>query len=386
MPAPPPQTPANDTDIHWMQRALRLAEQGQGCVEPNPMVGCVIVRDGQAIAEGFHQRFGGPHAEREALANVPAGVSIAGATWYVTLEPCCHTGKTPPCSEAVLAAQPGRVVVAMRDPFPQVDGGGLQQLRDAGIDVQVGICQQQAWELNAPYLKRIRSGRPWVIAKWAMTLDGRIATATGNSQWISCEASRAQVHRLRGRCDAVIVGGGTAAADNPTLNARPPGPRTPTRIIVSAAGRLRLDSNLVQTIDQGPVQLFTSADAAEVQPLIDAGVEVIRFEAASPPDRLAMVLEHCGAANMTNVLVEGGGDLLGGLFDLDAIDEYHVFIAPKIVGGAAAVSPLGGQGRNKISDSPVFAPPQVQQVGSDVYITARRDRAAHHPPFGRVEP
>lgn len=370
MPTPPPQT--TDTDIHWMQRALRLAERGQGCVEPNPMVGCVIVRDGQAIAEGFHQRFGGPHAEREALANVPAGVSLAGATWYVTLEPCCHTGKTPPCSEAVLAARPARVVVAMRDPFPQVDGGGLQQLRDAGIDVQVGVCQRQAVELNAPYLKRIRSGRPWVIAKWAMTLDGRIATATGNSQWISCEASRGEVHRLRGRCDAVIVGGGTSTADNPTLNARPPGPRTPTRIVVSAAGRLGLDSNLVKTIDQGPVQLFTSADAAGLQPLIDAGVEVIRFPDASPPDRLAMVLDHCGAANMTNVLVEGGGDLLGGLFDLDAIDEYHVFIAPKIVGGAAAVSPLGGQGRNRISDSPVFAPPRVQQCGTDVYITARR--------------
>ncbi len=372
MPTPPPQTSTSDQDIHWMQRALQLAQRGQGSVEPNPMVGCVIVRDGQAVAEGFHQRFGGPHAEREALANVPSGVSLAGATWYVTLEPCCHTGKTPPCTEAVLAARPGRVVVAMRDPFPQVNGGGLQQLRDAGIDVQVGVCQQQALELNAPYLKRVRSGRPWVIAKWAMTLDGRIATATGNSQWISCEASRAEVHRLRGRCDAVIVGGGTAAADNPTLNARPPGPRTPTRIVVSATGRLRVDSHLVQTIDQGPVQLFTSADAADLQPLVDAGVEVIRFPDASPPARLAMVLDHCGAANMTNVLVEGGGDLLGGLFYLDAIDEYHVFIAPKIVGGAAAVSPLGGQGRNTISDSPRFAPPQVQQVGTDVYITARR--------------
>ncbi|QEG39050.1 bifunctional diaminohydroxyphosphoribosylaminopyrimidine deaminase/5-amino-6-(5-phosphoribosylamino)uracil reductase RibD [Roseimaritima ulvae] len=372
MPAPPPHSPTSEEDIRWMRRALHLAEQGQGAVEPNPMVGCVIVRDGQPIAEGFHQRFGGPHAERDAVANVPAGVSLAGTTWYVTLEPCCHTGKTPPCTEAVLAARPARVVVAMRDPFPKVDGGGLQQIRAAGIDVQVGVCQEQAEDLNAPYLKRVRSGRPWVIAKWAMTLDGRIATATGNSQWISGEASRAEVHRLRGRCDAVIVGGGTAEADNPTLNARPPGPRTPTRIVVSASGRLAVDSNLVQTIDQGPVQLFASADAAGLQPLVDAGVEVIQFDSDSPSDRLAMVLDHCGAANMTNVLVEGGGDLLGGLFDLDAIDEYHVFIAPRIVGGAAAVSPLGGQGRNKISDSPVFATPQVSRCGDDVYVTARR--------------
>ncbi len=359
-----------------MQRALRLARQGEGAVEPNPMVGCVIVRDGQVIGEGYHERWGGLHAERQALANCPEDVALEGATWYVTLEPCCHTGKTPPCTDAVLAARPRRVVVAMRDPFPKVDGGGLQRLRQAGVEVHLGVCQKEAETLNAPYLKRVREGRPWVIAKWAMTLDGRIATATGHSQWISCEASRAAVHRLRGRCDAVIVGGGTAEADNPTLTARPPGPRTPARIVVSPRGRLSLDSNLVKTLDQGPVRLFTSAAETVVAPLREAGVDVVALEGDTPGDHLHMVLDHCGAAGMTNVLVEGGGKLLGTLFDVDAIDEYHVFIAPKVVGGKDAISPLGGLGRIHVYDSPEFEPCQIRQIDQDVYIIARRRPAA----------
>ena len=196
-----------------MQRALELAAQGQGFVEPNPMVGCVIARGAEIVGEGWHRRFGQAHAEIEAL--YIAGSRARGATLYVTLEPCCHQGKTPPCTRAVLAAGVARVVAAMADPFPQVAGGGLAELRAAGIEVQTGILENEARKLNAPYLKLLSTGRPWVVAKWAMTLDGKIAARSGDSRWISSPASRQLVHQLRGRMDAIIVGRGTAATEIP---------------------------------------------------------------------------------------------------------------------------------------------------------------------------
>ena len=201
------------------------------------MVGAVVLSaDGRLVGEGYHERYGGPHAEAIALA--AAGEAARGGTLYVTLEPCCHHGKTPPCTDAVLRSGVRRVVAAMGDPFPQVAGGGLKLLRDAGLDVAVGVCEAEARRLNAPYLKLLRTGKPWVIAKWAMTLDGKIATRTGDSKWISGEESRRRVHELRGRVDAVIVGRGTVEADDPLLTARPPGPRTATRVVLSASGRV----------------------------------------------------------------------------------------------------------------------------------------------------
>lgn len=365
---------ANSMDEVWMQRALELAARGEGSVEPNPMVGCVIVRDGERIAEGYHAVFGEDHAERAALASVAPGKPIEGAVWYVTLEPCCHTGKTPPCTEAIIAAKPERVVVAMQDPFPRVDGGGLQQLRDAGIPVSVGTGEREALRLNAPYFKRLKTGRPWVIAKWAMTLDGRIATASGDSKWISCEGARHRVHELRGRSDAVVVGAGTVAADDPRLTARLDGPRTPVRVVFSHKAHLPPNSQLLQTAREIPVRVFTGSSATEerCQKLRDAGVDVIRL---STDDSLAMVgeaLDHCGAAGMTNVLVEGGSGLLGSFFDADAVDEYFVAIAPKVIGGRNALSPVGGQGIDKIADSPAFDPPFVERVENDVLIRVRR--------------
>src|SRR5688500_6693810 len=210
-------------DERGMRQALALATRGRGAVEPNPMVGAVVLSaDGRLVGEGYHERFGGPHAEVIALAT--AGEGSRGGTLYVTLEPCCHHGKTPPCTDAVLRSGVRRVVAAMADPFPKVAGGGLRVLRDAGLEVHVGPCGAEAGRLNAPYLKLVRTGRPWVHLKWAMTLDGRIATRTGDSKWISSEASRAKVHDLRGRVDAVVVGRGTVIADDPLLTARPPGP------------------------------------------------------------------------------------------------------------------------------------------------------------------
>ncbi|MBI2478733.1 MAG: bifunctional diaminohydroxyphosphoribosylaminopyrimidine deaminase/5-amino-6-(5-phosphoribosylamino)uracil reductase RibD, partial [Planctomycetia bacterium] len=258
-----------------MTRAIELAQRGEGAVEPNPMVGCVIARDGQVVGEGWHPRFGGPHAEVEALHD--AGEAARGATMLVTLEPCCHQGKTPPCVDAIVNAGLTRVIVAQRDPFPQVDGGGIRMLQAAGIEVEVGVCAERARELNAPYLKLVNTGMPWVIAKWAMTLDGKIATRTGNSQWISNAASRAVVHRIRGRVDAIIVGSGTVRADDPLLTARPAGPRVATRIVFDSTASLSVDSRLAKTIESAPVLVVATANAPteNVRRLTESGCEVL---------------------------------------------------------------------------------------------------------------
>ena len=233
------------TDEGWMRRALDLAERGRGAVEPNPLVGAVLVRGGQAVGEGWHRRYGQAHAEVNALA--AAGGDARGATLYVTLEPCCHHGKTPPCTEAIVRAGVTRVVAAMSDPFPEVAGKGADQLRQAGVPVEFGVGEAAARRLNAPYLTLLATRQPYVHAKWAMTLDGKIATRSGDSKWISNEASRRPSHALRGRMDAVIVGVGTALADDPNLTARPPGPRTAVRVILDSTCRLKVNSMLART-------------------------------------------------------------------------------------------------------------------------------------------
>src|SRR5579871_1062456 len=235
-------------DPLFMSRALELARRGQGFVEPNPMVGCVLATDEGVVGEGWHRRFGGAHAEVEAL--TVAGSRARGATAYLTLEPCSHFGKTPPCAPALIEAGVRRVVVAMEDPFPEVAGKGLALLRSTGVDVEVGLMRDEAAWLNAPYLRRVVDRRPWIIAKWAMTLDGKIATRTGDSQWISGRPSREIVHQLRARVDAVIVGRGTAERDDPLLTARPADgnvARVATRIVVDGGAKLSSTSQLVQT-------------------------------------------------------------------------------------------------------------------------------------------
>ncbi len=304
-------------DESHMARALELARRGEGAVEPNPMVGCVIADDNEVVGEGWHQRFGGPHAEVEAL--TAAGPRAKGATAYVTLEPCCHHGKTPPCTQALIAAGIRRVVCAQRDPFPQVGGRGIEELRQAKIDVEVGLLESDAQQLNAPYLKLIKTGRPWIIAKWAMTLDGRMATAAGDSKWISGKESRTVVHQLRARVDAILVGSGTASADDPLLTARPPGPRVATRIVLDSSASLSLNSQLVRTATQAPVLIATSSTSstkANRDQLAAAGCEILALDGASQNDRLLQLLDDLGRRGMTNVLVEGGPKLLGSLFDL----------------------------------------------------------------------
>lgn len=367
-------------DREWMQRALKLAELGQGFVEPNPMVGCVIVKDGCLVSEGYHRRFGGDHAEVDAIRHAADGESLVGSTAYVTLEPCCHFGKTPPCVDALISAKVSRVVAAMTDPFAQVQGQGFARLRDAGIDVDIGVGESESRWLNAAYLKRLQVGRPWVIAKWAMSLDGKIATSTGDSQWISGEASRGEVHRLRGIMDAIIVGGGTALADDPTLTARPAGLRQATRIVLVGQRLPKLNAKLFQTIDDAPVLLVRSEldmdsnpqQASDVQRLQALGANWLVLSAPSPSEMVGQLLNELGKQRLTNVLVEGGGALLDSFFQADEVDELRVFIAPKVIGGSAALSPVEGLGFAKLSEVPQFHTVQTTRWDDDFCVVSRR--------------
>lgn len=357
-------------DNHMM-RAIKLARRGEGYVEPNPMVGCVIASEERVVGEGWHQRFGGPHAEVEALRH--AGDASRGATMFVTLEPCCHHGKTPPCTEAIVTAGLKRVVVAQRDPFPKVDGGGIKLLQEAGIEVEVGVCETQARALNAPYRKLVETGTPWVIAKWAMTLDGKIATQTGNSQWISNGASRAIVHQLRGRVDAIVVGSGTSLVDDPLLTARPVGPRVATRVVFDSTASLSVESQLLKTIETAPVIIVAKSDAPaeNVHRLTVAGCEVLICDGGTAADCIDKFLSELGRRRVTNVLIEGGATLLGSFHDARAIDEAHVFIAPKLVGGKNAPGPIGGSGLEFIADAQPLGDWTVREIDGDIYATGR---------------
>lgn len=351
-----------------MRRALALAEQGRGHVEPNPLVGAVIVRDGQIVGEGCHHEFGAAHAEVIALAQ--SGDAARGSTLYVTLEPCCHHGKTPPCTDAVLRAGIMRVVAALEDPFPQVAGKGAALLLAAGVPTEFGICAPEARRQNAPYLKLRHTGRPYVHAKWAMSLDGKIATRTGESKWISNEASRRRVHDLRGRMDGILVGIGTVLADDPLLTARPAGPRNPCRVILDSKARLPLASQLIRTAHETPLLLATSCRVESVlTPLRLAGCEILSLD-ADPRGRTVLepLLDEMGRRRWTNLLVEGGAEVLGSCCDAHAIDEVHVFLAPRIIGGAAARSPIAGIGAAQIAESLELSDWTCEPIGGDFYV------------------
>ena len=353
-----------------MSHAVSLARRGLGHVEPNPAVGAVVVDESfHVLGEGWHEHFGGPHAEVMALRQ--AGDTARGATLCVTLEPCCHQGQTPPCTAAILEAGLGRAVVGLEDPSPHAAGQGLKQLREAEIQVETGVGAAEVRRLNAPFLNLLANRRPWVHAKWAMTVDGRIATSTGESQWISNEASRAVVHELRGGVDAILVGAGTVAADDPLLTARPEGPRVATRIVLDARARLSLDSQLVRTLDQAPLLVACCPEASEdaVERLKTAGVEVLVVPAGVETGRvdLAAVLAELGRRRMTNLLVEGGSEVLGAFADADLIDEAHVFLAAKIIGGRNALGAVGGQGNEQVPTQPTLVPLELRELEGDVY-------------------
>lgn len=358
-----------------MRRALDLAQRGLGHVEPNPAVGAVVAAAGRIVGEGWHARFGGPHAEVGALAE--AGPAARGATLYVTLEPCCHHGKTPPCTDAIIAAGVGRVVVAAGDPHPAVAGGGLARLRAAGIAVEVGLLGAEARRLTAPFRKLVATGRPWVIAKWATSLDGRLAGPPGADRWLSSEASRRLVHALRGRVDAIVVGIGTALADDPLLTVRPDGaapadepPRRPLRVVLDRAARLPPTSRLVQTAGEVPVLVAVGPDAPadRVAALRAAGCDVFVSTAATRADRFDALLLELGARRLTNVLVEGGAAVLDECFRAGAVDEAWVFVAPAVLGTAAASLP-------SLPDVPALDVEEVGHPGGDILLRGlvRRD-------------
>jgi diaminohydroxyphosphoribosylaminopyrimidine deaminase/5-amino-6-(5-phosphoribosylamino)uracil reductase len=364
----------SESDWRWMGRALELAEKGRGYVEPNPLVGAVLVREGSVVGEGWHQRFGEAHAEVNALN--AAGELARGATLYVTLEPCCHLGKTPPCTEAIMRAGISRVVTALADPFPQVSGQGIRQLAEVGIEVDVGLGELEARRLNAPYFKLVTTGRPYVHAKWAMTLDGKICTRSGDSQWITGEAARQLVHSLRGRMDAIVVGIGTVLADNPRLTVRRPGPRTPVRIVLDSQGRTPETSRLVETAEEAPLMIVTGQDVSSAgQAKFAKNIEVLSLPAEHGQTSVQALLQELGRRRMTNILVEGGSAVLGSFFDAQALDEVHVFIAPRLAGGTLGKSPIGGLGIDTIAETLNLTECQVEQMGQDflVHGTVKRE-------------
>ncbi len=360
-----------------MRRALAIARQGIGSVEPNPAVGAVVVDDRlQFIAEGFHQRCGESHAEVNAIA--AAGGKTQGAQLFVTLEPCSHHGKTPPCAEAVLAAGFRRVVIGCLDPAPHTAGQGIEKLRAAGMEVVVGVCQDAAEDLIAPFRKLITTGLPWVHAKWAMTIDGRIASHSGHSKWISNAASRAEVHRLRGRMDAIMTGAGTVRADDPQLTARPTGPRTPLRIVVDSDGRsVPADGQLMSSLSAAPLLLCVREavwTSDHLKRLTDLGAEIFVTSGDDRQQQVQQLVCELGRRQLTNVLLEAGSGLMGSFFDQQLVDEVHVFVAPKIVGGQAAMSPVGGAGLSQMPQLASLSGLTVRRFEDDILIEGRVQR------------
>ena len=344
---------------------------------PNPLVGAVLVRDDSVIGEGFHAELGGLHAERAAIDECRArGVDPAGSTIYITLEPCAHTGRQPPCTEAILDAGISRVVYASEDPTDKASGRGPGMLRDGGIEVELANGPEAAAArlLNQPFRKRARTGRPLVTYKAAMSLDGRVASPTGDSRWISSVESRELVHRWRAECDAVAVGIGTALADDPLLTARLEGDaRQPTRVVFDSGARLPLTSALVTSIDQAPLIVICAPEAASARRdgLERAGAEVIVATGRNDQARLEAALDELGRHEIQDLLVEGGPTFAGALFDAGEIDQVRLFIAPVFIGAAEARAALEGIGAMRIADGVRPLATSFEQIGEDMLVRAR---------------
>jgi diaminohydroxyphosphoribosylaminopyrimidine deaminase / 5-amino-6-(5-phosphoribosylamino)uracil reductase len=360
-----------------LRRALELAEGGRGRVSPNPLVGAVLVRGDEVIGEGFHAELGDLHAERAAIEDCRArGEDPSGATLFVTLEPCAHSGRQPPCTDAILEAGLAGVVYASEDPTVKAAGRGPGILRDGGVEVELatGAEASAARLLNQPFRKHARTGRPLVTYKAAMTLDGRVASPTGDSRWISAVESRELVHRWRSECDAVAVGIGTAVADDPLLTARLEGvSRQPARVVFDSNARLSLDSALVNSVDEAPLLVVCAPEAATARrdALENAGAQVIVAPGREPNARLVAALDELGRREIQDLLVEGGPTLAGGLFDSGEIDQMKVFVAPILVGAAEARAVIEGRGVGRIAEGTRPLATDYEQVGEDLLISSR---------------
>jgi diaminohydroxyphosphoribosylaminopyrimidine deaminase/5-amino-6-(5-phosphoribosylamino)uracil reductase len=374
-------TTCTDTDREHLERAIELARNGGGMVKPNPVVGAVVAREDRVLGEGWHERFGGAHAEVNAI-EACGLADLSEATLYVSLEPCCHEGKTPPCTDAIVQAGIRRVVLASDDPTEKASGRGLGILRDEGVEVVIadGELATSARLLNQAFRKHARVGRPWVLFKSAMTLDGKVATRTGDSQWISGEASRELAHQWRASVDAVVVGIGTALADDPRLTARPDGlteelelSHQPRRVVFDSLARLSPGSRLVSAALEIPLTVVVSRAAAraDTDALEAAGVQVLVATGENEPARVRSGLEQLGAIGVGSVLLEGGPHLAGAFLDAGEIDEIRLFLAPLLLGGSAARDPLEGKGVERISEALRALTCECERVGEDLLISAR---------------
>jgi diaminohydroxyphosphoribosylaminopyrimidine deaminase/5-amino-6-(5-phosphoribosylamino)uracil reductase len=368
------ETPAAERDVRHLKRAIELASEARGMTSPNPLVGAVIVKSGRVIGEGFHTAAGRPHAEREALS--ACSEDPAGATMYLSLEPCAHDGRTPPCTDAIVEAGIARVVVASDDPTEKANGRGLGILRDEGVKVEMrgGEIAETARLMNQPFRKHARTGRPLVVMKCAMTLDGKVATSTGDSQWISGGDSRARAHRWRAELDAVAVGIGTALADDPLLTARVEAvPRQPSRVVFDSEARLPLDSRLVQSVGDAPLIVVCGRGAPRTatEALAAAGAELIVVSGENEGARVSAALQELGSRGIQSLLLEGGPHLAGAFLDAGEIDVVHAFVAPMLAGGRNARAPVEGQGIERIAAGRRALSTEVERIGDDVLISAR---------------
>jgi diaminohydroxyphosphoribosylaminopyrimidine deaminase/5-amino-6-(5-phosphoribosylamino)uracil reductase len=352
-------------DETFMRRALELAARGKGRTSPNPVVGCVVVRDGRIIGEGFHERAGEPHAEINAIHAV--GGQVEGATIYVSLEPCCHQGRTPPCTEFLIEHKPARIVVALHDPNPKVCGEGIFALRQAGITVDVGVLEGEARRLNEAFFKYITRGMPFVIAKCGMSLDGKIATRTGDSKWITGDASRRMVHELRNEVDAILVGSRTVMMDDPSLTTRleEGAAKDPIRVIVDAAEYLDADRRVFKIESGAPTWVAVPDDRS-----FDGADEVLRIPVGKGGLDLALLMKELAAREIVSVLIEGGGTTLASAFESGIVDKVLFFVAPKIIGGHDAVTAVEGDGAKRLLDAIQLERMTSKPVGEDILIEA----------------
>ncbi|MDD3184990.1 MAG: bifunctional diaminohydroxyphosphoribosylaminopyrimidine deaminase/5-amino-6-(5-phosphoribosylamino)uracil reductase RibD [Anaerostipes sp.] len=354
-----------------MKRAIFLAKKARGWTNPNPLVGAVVVKDGRIIGEGYHERYGQLHAERNALANCKE--SPEGATIYVTLEPCCHYGKTPPCTQAIIENKLKKVVIGSFDPNPKVDGGGIKILREHGIEVETECLKEECDKLNDIFFYFIKHQRPYIALKYAMTMDGKIATVDGESQWITGEKARAYVQHLRHEYAGIMVGIGTVLADNPMLTARIENGNHPTRIVCDSKLRIPIESQLVKTAKEIPTMIATlkNTDIEKENKLKEAGCQVIHLPEKNGHISMEQLIVELGKKNIDSVLVEGGGIVNGTLVKEHLVQKVYAFIAPKLFGGKDAKTPIEGSGIGAINEALKLEPPEVQMFGNDILLESK---------------
>ncbi|MCL5279355.1 MAG: bifunctional diaminohydroxyphosphoribosylaminopyrimidine deaminase/5-amino-6-(5-phosphoribosylamino)uracil reductase RibD [Planctomycetes bacterium] len=371
----------NAQDEKFTRSALTLAAKGISSVEPNPAVGCVIVKAGQLIGKGYHQKFGGPHAEINALADCRTlGVAPEGATLYVTLEPCCHQGKTGPCTEAIIKARIARVVAATLDPSEHANGKGLEQLRRAGIEVEVGLCEQEARRLNAPFFKHVTTGKAWVVLKWAQSLDGKLAYTdpSAEKRWITNEVSRSDAHRLRRRVGAILVGINTVLADDPLLTPRPSKGRKPIRVVLDDALQVPLGCRLLRTTKTSPVLIYTRKAAVEAKAQLAGqihkkGAEVLVYDGPGELPDLRFLLDTLGQRGVQQILVEGGPRVAASFLREGLVDEMCMYVAPKVLGAGGTASL--GEAMAALEPIVGLHYVQIKALGDDVRISGRLENS-----------